>query len=149
MKSIFVFNILIIGLQIGKTPPVHMDISYGRVRIMAKSKKAETAFLENLALVQLTQKTLCCRICQLHIASNASISCLNPQCEALFHMVCLASRFLEPGQYVPVSGQCPQCRREIIWGQLIRKRNGCVDLEQGSMDTDCAETLTWSDVEES
>lgn len=125
-----------------------MDISYGRVRIKTKSKKGESEFQENLAQIQITQKTLSCRICQLQIASNASISCLNPECESLFHMVCLASHFLEPGEYVPVSGECPQCRRELVWGQLIRKRNGCVDLERGSSATDCAEMLTWSDVED-
>lgn len=125
-----------------------MDISYGRVRIKAKSKKAEFALQENLAQIQTTQKTLCCRICQLQIAANASITCLNPLCEALFHMVCLASHILQPGEYVPVAGECPQCRRELIWGQLIRKRNGCVDLQQGTTATDCAETLTWSDVDD-
>lgn len=126
-----------------------MDIAFGRVRIKNKSKKAESALQQNLAHIQNTQQTLCCRICQLHIASNASVCCLNPKCEALFHMVCLAAYFLEPGEYIPVAGECPQCRRNLIWGQLIRKRNGCQDLEHSTDAADCVDTLTWSDVDDS
>lgn len=43
-------------------------------------------------------------------------------------MICLANVFLEPGQFVPIEGECPTCHWHVLWGDLIRKRNGCCDL---------------------
>lgn len=45
-------------------------------------------------------------------------------------MLCLAKVFKDPGQYIPVQGNCPACRKYILWGDLIRKKNGCSDYEE-------------------
>lgn len=64
-------------------------------------------------------------------------------------MICLANLFLEPGQFVPIEGECPACRRHMLWGDLIRKQNGCCDL-QTDLDEDdgCDGEIIISDVEE-
>lgn len=135
--------------QIDRTPPVHMDIAYGRVCIRTKTKRAEAAHRADLDELRATQRSLDCHICQMCIgADNASVACLVAECAAVFHMVCLASAFLEPGQYVPVSGECPRCRAQLLWGRLIRQADGCADLAAGGTAADCAESETWSDVDE-
>lgn len=64
-------------------------------------------------------------------------------------MVCLASVCLEPGEYVPVRGDCPSCKAELLWGLLIRQANGCADCERGGTAEDCAgDAVVWSDVDE-
>lgn len=45
------------------------------------------------------------------------------------HIECLAAKFLEGDQSIlPIKGQCLECRSEILWGDLIRRFNGALDL---------------------
>lgn len=129
-----------------------MDIAYGRVRVRAKTKRSEAIHRDELGRQRSTQQAADCAICQRPIGrDNASLGCTQQNnCSAIYHMVCLAVAFLEPGEYVPVRGECPRCRTELLWGQLIRQANGCVDLERGGTAADCAASgaETWSDVED-
>lgn len=52
----------------------------------------------------------------------------------LAHMVCLAGEFLkgEPESILPIEGSCPVCRKRILWGDLIRRLNGAMDLVEAS-----------------
>lgn len=128
-----------------------MDIAYGSVRVVRSSKRAVASQIEQLERLRSTQRSLDCGICTLRIGpSNASVSCMFTNCARVFHMVCLASVWLEPGQFVPVRGDCPGCKAELLWGQLIRQANGCADVERGGCAADCgaAAAVTWSDVEE-
>lgn len=46
------------------------------------------------------------------------------------HTVCLAKEFLkkEPSAIMPVEGECPGCLRRMLWGDLIRRFNGALEL---------------------
>lgn len=78
---------------------------------------------------QPTKTNAICSLCFSSIDKSDSMkgSCVNSLCQSRCHLTCLAREFLESGQYIPINGQCPDCRHEIIWGDLIRKRNGCSD----------------------
>lgn len=70
-----------------------------------------------------------CDICFdcLDLKESSMPSCLNEKCFSSCHLTCLAVSFTENGQYVPISGQCRSCQQLFLWGDLIRKRNGCSD----------------------
>lgn len=53
------------------------------------------------------------------------MECLNVTCKAMSHVVCLAKCFLEKGEYVPIQGKCPNCFSVFLWGDLVKKYNGC------------------------
>lgn len=95
-----------------------------RGHIVLRSRKEPTA-LGTLG----TQSTTFCDICFSILSEDESskTSCLNSNCRLMCHLSCLANEFLDRHQYIPISGRCPLCRQTIIWGELVRKRNGCVD----------------------
>ena len=82
-----------------------------------------------------------CAACrQSFVKSDATLRCLAVgHCEAEYHIVCLAEHFLSAevqagfaernGQIVPVSGTCPRCQVELLWGDLIRFKRGCYKKE--------------------
>lgn len=52
-------------------------------------------------------------------------------CEFVAHIICFAQHFLKeehkttegtPKHLIPISGKCPGCNQEILWGDLIRQR---------------------------
>uniref|UniRef100_A0A2K5NFB9 GIY-YIG domain-containing protein n=1 Tax=Cercocebus atys TaxID=9531 RepID=A0A2K5NFB9_CERAT len=49
------------------------------------------------------------------------LCCPNPGCWLRAHVICLAEEFLreEPGQLLPLEGQCPSCEKSLLWGDLI------------------------------
>ncbi|XP_012319992.1 structure-specific endonuclease subunit SLX1 isoform X4 [Aotus nancymaae] len=49
------------------------------------------------------------------------LCCPHPGCLLRAHMICLAEEFLqeEPGQLLPLEGQCPSCEKSLLWGDLI------------------------------
>ena len=46
--------------------------------------------------------------------------CPNESCASLYHLTCLASRFDDTDSILPVKGTCPGCRKDILWGDVIR-----------------------------
>lgn len=121
-----------------------MQICHGRV--IAKKKTL------HLTQTQATQNsTNYCTICYENIsdscATMSAMSCLNQRCKMRSHIVCLANLFLEPGQFVPVEGDCPVCRKRLLWGNLVRKGNGCWD-SQNDIDGDMEGDVIISDVDD-
>ncbi|KAJ3186266.1 Structure-specific endonuclease subunit SLX1 [Gaertneriomyces sp. JEL0708] len=62
------------------------------------------------------------------------LSCTTSSCRMLAHLLCLSDWFLNEekkhaksvDQLLPVSGSCPLCREELLWGDLIRDmKNRC------------------------
>lgn len=86
-----------------------------------------------IELVSGEQLGVDCLICNGPIRSGGigedfALRCVQPRCKLICHIECLANRCVEPGQYVPVDGSCPICDSHFLWGDLIRKANGCSDL---------------------
>ncbi|KAJ6635217.1 Structure-specific endonuclease subunit SLX1 like [Pseudolycoriella hygida] len=108
---------------IGKTPPVHMPICHGRVKIKKIPKSSDSGISDAMKM------GIFCRICYEYIKPDNSVACISPSCRFVGHLKCLAKLWLEPGEYVPIQGSCVSCKKTLLWGDLIRKKNGCSDLE--------------------
>lgn len=101
-----------------------MPICHGHVKIKKIPKSSNPS---NNPIVN-AGATLC-KLCFDCVNATNFVNCISPGCEFVGHLQCVAKLFLEPGQYVPVQGTCPKCKKTVLWGDLIRKRNGCSDLE--------------------
>ena len=49
------------------------------------------------------------------------LHCYHKHCSFNAHIVCLASKLCEDDQIIPISGPCPTCKRDLLWGELIRR----------------------------
>lgn len=92
-----------------------MPICYGPV-ISKKVEKPQEE--DDYAILE------CC-ICEKAI-ENKPLRCLKPKCKTASHIICLSRHVLEEtGEYIPVEGKCPKCNEKFLWGDLVRKYNGC------------------------
>lgn len=109
-------------LQMSKLPPSHMLIRQGH--IVLKKPKRSPATLESDVCSQIPIK---CPICDRYIGEDDRVTCLNAECSLKCHLICLSHRFVEPGEYVPISGSCPKCRQMMLWSDIVRKFKGYSD----------------------
>ncbi|XP_064612860.1 structure-specific endonuclease subunit slx1-like [Liolophura sinensis] len=140
-------------------PPLHMAIAYGPVKAVrlkdapSKRKKkqpdSEESNTEMSAGEDVTSVSgeMCC-ICQGGFMCKAEIMrCYRPECHMTAHMVCLSRLFLTgagaatedgccPLQVIPVGGMCPSCAQELLWGDLIRYKQGCFQAIQEETSSD-------------
>lgn len=80
----------------------------------------------NVASLLDTSKKQICVLCTRNILPNELLYCLVPNCKAVTHIQCLAQRFLGSSDHIiPIDGQCPACGVHVLWGDLIRRKNGC------------------------
>ena len=85
-----------------------------------------------------TDATLLCLFCA-SSSSGASPGASSSSSNAEFHILCLSKHFLKTEkagfavfkerQIIPVTGECPKCRKELRWGDLIRFKRGCYRKE--------------------
>uniref|UniRef100_A0A3P9HTU0 SLX1 homolog B, structure-specific endonuclease subunit n=1 Tax=Oryzias latipes TaxID=8090 RepID=A0A3P9HTU0_ORYLA len=107
-------------------PPLHVPIAFGSVRAK-KTLQPQTRAEEE------EEETTDCFVCRRPVKVSEKVSCLHASCGMSSHLICLGRRFLqsEPSQLLPVEGECPSCRRSLLWGSLIRHQLGCLgDLEE-------------------
>lgn len=95
---------------------MHISITSGAVI----SKKI---YKQSHGTISAESFSTCC-LCH-NLLQEKSLSCLNILCDLACHINCLANIVLEPGQYVPVEGNCPQCHEHFLWGDVFRKYKGC------------------------
>nr|ACO15278.1 Structure-specific endonuclease SLX1 [Caligus clemensi] len=111
-------------------PPIHMPIVYGPV-ISVKLSKNKSPLKKDEG------GNLICSVCFSEIDSpDELVKCISPKCSAAAHITCLANHFLvnEPEKMIPVSGKCPVCDLDVLWGDIIRKKKGCYsELEEMSL----------------
>ncbi|KAF0044921.1 hypothetical protein F2P81_001450 [Scophthalmus maximus] len=93
-------------------PPLHIPIAFGSVR--AKKTQPQQAAGE--------QDASRCFVCKGLVKVSEKLSCFHPSCGMSSHLICLAKHFLksEPSHLLPVEGECPACRRTVLWGSIIR-----------------------------
>lgn len=71
--------------------------------------------------------TVKCFLCNSEVDEKQSVKCINPNCSCVCHLICLAKHFVgNEDSLLPVEGNCPSCGLEVLWGDLIRKKRGCV-----------------------
>ncbi|GLV38287.1 nuclease slx1 [Carabus blaptoides fortunei] len=97
-------------LPADKIPPVHIPICYGPV-ISKKLKKPDE-------LTQRPEDTRIspsdtCILCNKTVELDKQLKCLFADCPMVGHIVCLSRVFLNIGEYVPVEGTCPKCKRSV------------------------------------
>lgn len=73
------------------------------------------------------------------------LCCPHPGCQLSAHIICLAEEFLqeEPGQLLPLEGQCPGCKNSVLWGDLIQLCGA--NSEEGEEDLEFEEEH-WTDL---
>lgn len=113
------------------TLPQHMMICHGPIRAK-KTRVGRTQ--SNVELMNALQSRRECHLCMEEIKNleNDRVFCVNGRCKLVSHMKCLAKSCLEqdPGHYVPIKGTCPLCDSKFLWGDVIRKKKGCLDSQQ-------------------
>lgn len=68
-----------------------------------------------------------CGICARDMGHQVTTILVCPQsnCQAIFHMTCLATRFLEAEKRglftIPRAGKCPHCRSELQWIDMVKE----------------------------
>lgn len=70
--------------------------------------------------------------------SSELLICLSTSCAMKSHIICLAENFLaaekcEEPMLLPISGDCVLCGTNMLWGDLIRKKQGCYQSTQVSI----------------
>lgn len=111
------------------SPPMHMPIIYGKVttkkpregkkRGKRKESKESEINVINDAVIEF------CSICNFTVKSEDKLMCIAPDCSLISHIDCLANLFRTEESILPIDGNCPKCKNNILWGDLIRKKLGC------------------------
>lgn len=105
---------------------MHMIICCGRV---VSRRRGAAAAIDSASLIDR------CSVCKNEIEKDGPmLSCIHKSCTMRAHVVCLAGEFLkrEPESILPVEGTCPGCQKRMLWGDLIRRLNGSIDLVEAS-----------------
>lgn len=139
--------LLLLHLQPLKHPPMHMIICYGRV---TTAKAATAPAIEGNDGNGLSTRAhfFNCNLCKTEIESDHWLSCINRSCDMKAHSVCLAREFLkgDPDSILPIEGDCPGCHKRVLWGDLIRRMNGALDLVDVPEDEEDCDEEEVSDV---
>jgi len=112
------------SFSVDKQPPNHMPLAHGPIKCLKKKPpkpgELEFSFEEDV-------RPTICNLCSSVVADSTKADCLNNDCDFVCHLSCLSRRFLadSPSELIPISGVCPVCEVELLWGDVIRKKKGC------------------------
>ncbi|KAG5893321.1 hypothetical protein JTB14_000280 [Gonioctena quinquepunctata] len=120
-------------------PPMHMPICHGSV----VSKKIPKSAKE---LSQASKSSEVCNVCYKRIEKQP-MKCLNSACNLNCHIACLSKYYLQSREYVPVEGNCPQCGKSFLWGDIVRKFKGCYNNLDVEINVNSANDFYESDSE--
>lgn len=97
---------------------MHMSICQGPV-LCKKTSQNDISLFDS-------SKSQICVLCARTCSPHSLLYCLDPDCQAITHVICLAKRFLGSSDHIlPIDGECPACGTRVLWGDLIRRKNGC------------------------
>ncbi|KYQ49145.1 Structure-specific endonuclease subunit slx1 [Trachymyrmex zeteki] len=120
------------------SPPLHMPICCGKVtscKVKQTQRTNEDNILSQESQLPMKKSLIFCSLCGSSMIEKDSITCVKPKCLLMVHLICLAKEFCKDDMILPIEGICPTCKSNVLWGDLIRKKNGCYqDLEE--IDTD-------------
>ena len=118
-------------------PPPHMPLVQGAVRPRKVRPRAPPEDAE--------QPAASCSLCAGAVSAQQRVDCLAPRCRLVAHLSCLAAELVRgTDSLLPLEGPCPACRASLLWGDLIRKRNGCYEYLDGA-DAEPAAGDHWAD----
>lgn len=113
----------------GLEPPIHIPIAHGpvkpvKVKELTDQQSEETEEEE-------AEKT--CTLCLAAVEKTDMMRCLSSACPLAAHIICLAREMLKkdsPGTLLPLEGYCPSCRIPLLWGDLVRLKQGCYQQKE-------------------
>lgn len=116
-------------------PPPHVPLAFGPPppRAGAPRRRADT-------------EPGTCTLCHGALQEDQGpLRCPHPSCRLRAHVICLAEEFLrgEPGQLLPLEGQCPSCKNSLLWGDLVWLCRTGAEEEDEDSDT---EEEHWTDL---
>ncbi|XP_003795908.1 structure-specific endonuclease subunit SLX1 [Otolemur garnettii] len=100
-------------------PPPHVPLAFGPLPPRGFVSRPRASPCADTAPELEAVCTLCAGAFQ---DEEGPLCCPHPGCRLRAHVICLAEEFLqkEPGQLLPLEGQCPSCKNSVLWGDLIR-----------------------------
>eukprot|EP00116_Pleurobrachia_bachei_P014056 sb/3474318/ len=100
-------------------PPIHMPIAYGPIEDTDQE-----------CVTPITTLTGDCCLCGEEASVEDGIYCIKRHC--VFHSVCLAGKWCPKGELLPISGQCPRCSTEQLWGEMVKLKARSIGKRKGT-----------------
>ncbi|CAI8047645.1 Structure-specific endonuclease subunit slx1 [Geodia barretti] len=60
-------------------------------------------------------------VCVTATISPSLLHCYHGDCSLSAHATCLAERLCPSPHLMPTTGPCPACRKELLWGEMVRR----------------------------
>ncbi|XP_007948481.1 structure-specific endonuclease subunit SLX1 [Orycteropus afer afer] len=101
-------------------PPPHMPLAFGPLPPPSRGPGCEA--VPNADPEPDLGAEVLCALCTRALQDEEDpLCCPHLGCDLKAHVICLAEEFLreEPGQLLPLEGQCPGCKNSLLWGDLI------------------------------
>ncbi|XP_036775403.2 structure-specific endonuclease subunit SLX1 isoform X1 [Manis pentadactyla] len=103
-------------------PPQHVPLAFGPLPPRASAPRRPAVPFADTQSEPDQAPEACCSVCGRVLKDGEGpLCCPYAGCPLRAHMICLAGEFLqeEPGQLLPLEGQCPGCKNSLLWGDLI------------------------------
>ncbi|KAH8418442.1 hypothetical protein KR009_003879 [Drosophila setifemur] len=114
--------------------PIHMEIVSGNVSISSSHRRKGNDAVAPPPVAWAPECHLCMQ--RINQPEMSRLGCMNSNCRLTCHMPCLASYLLgdEPGQYIPIGGECPLCETRLSWVALLQRKRLLLGLSEELQD---------------